>query len=180
MFRKTKEFTDKAQNYDVAMLYYAGHGIQEAGVVYLCPTDLTAPKDQTEADFNLTHKTINLNDLVKEIEQSKCKANILVIDACRNNPFKGRSFGDEGVAEIKCSGETLIAFSVNAGDKAIDGYEDSRNSPYTTELLKELDIPKEEVYNVFKAVGSRVWQNTKLRPSIYGSLYNKFYFNMKQ
>ena len=149
------EFGDKREFYDVALVYYAGHGIQIGSQNYLLPTKVNFDTEKKVKFFGL-----NVNDILIFLNSFTDQVNILVLDACRDNPFEGnwnktRSIGKgSGLAKIPPPSGSLIAFSTDAGDTAADG--DGENSIYCKSLSKNLlkeDISLEQVFkNVRKEV----------------------------
>lgn len=150
----------------VGVFFYAGHGVQYKGVNYLLPTDfeLTTPDD-------LPRNSLALNTILQAMNDAGVKIGIIILDACRENPFGTVSdaFG-QGLALVDAPGETLIAYATRPGGLAEDGL--GGNSPYTGALISALELPNQSVYDVFAAVRARVSQATSGRqiPWILGSL----------
>ncbi|MBR4584509.1 MAG: caspase family protein [Bacteroidales bacterium] len=168
-------FGQKAKEYDVALFYYAGHGIQSKGVNYLLPTDI----DNLTED-NIKYKCVNMEYILDIMESSKCKLNMVVLDACRNDPISRswhRSIESHGLSIMSAPEGTIISFSTAPGHTALDG--DGRNSPYTAAFLKALDYPNLDVLHFLKMVGSEVIDKTKnmQRPWMSSSFTGDFYFN---
>src|SRR5262245_31056366 len=114
----------------VALVYYAGHGLQVDGENYLVPVDAAI---QRESDVPL--QAMRLNDLMNALSSVRVKALIVMLDACRNNPFADlRSSGGRGLAIVDAPNGSLISYSTAPGTEALDG--DGINSPYTAALLK--------------------------------------------
>jgi uncharacterized caspase-like protein len=141
MRRALREFTDKARDSDIAVIYYAGHGIEVNGVNYLVPVDAMLERDTDAYD-----EAISLDRILQAIEPAK-RLHLVILDACRNNPFlkkmtrtvASRSM-DRGLIGIEPNGQnTLIAYAAKAGFTAMDG--DGQNSPFALALLKHLTTP---------------------------------------
>lgn len=173
-------FTNKASNYDVALFYYAGHGIQSEGNNYLIPVD----DDRIEKESDLRYYSEDVNRLLARLEDSGCKLKIIVLDACRNNPLSRswhRSIASQGLAFINAPNGTLIAYSTSPGEVASDG-ENAPNSPYTTAFLQTLDTPNLPIFEFFNEVGGLVNRNTsqKQMPWISNSAIDgDFVFNQQ-
>ena len=141
MRRALREFTDKARDADIAVIYYAGHGIEVNGINYLVPVDAVLERDTDAYD-----EAISLDRILQAIEPAK-RLHLVILDACRNNPFlkkmtrtvASRSM-DRGLIGIEPNGQnTLIAYAAKAGFTAMDG--DGQNSPFALALLKHLTTP---------------------------------------
>ena len=137
-----RRFGEKLANADVALLFYAGHGLQVAGKNYLVPIDA-----QIETQADLDFGTIDL-DLVLRGMEADARTNIIFLDACRDNPLAAnltRRLGtrsgtvSRGLAQVDTAVGTLIAFSTQPGNVALDG--EGRNSPFTAALLKTIEVP---------------------------------------
>ena len=141
MRRAMRYFTDKARDSDIAVIYYAGHGIEVNGVNYLVPVDAMLERDTDAYD-----EAISLDRILQAIEPAK-RLHLVILDACRNNPFlkkmtrtvASRSM-DRGLIGVEPNGQnTLIAYAAKAGFTAMDG--DGQNSPFALALLKHLTTP---------------------------------------
>lgn len=152
------DFTDKATNYDVALFYYAGHGIQSEGSNYLIPVNDNLIKKESDIEYN----SQNVNRLLRRLEDSGCRLKIIILDACRNNPFERswhRSASSTGLAFLTAPDGTLIAYATSPGSVADDGG-NAQNSPYTTAFLQTLDKTELTIFEFFNEVGSIVRRNT--------------------
>lgn len=147
MKRAIREFGTKIRNGGVALFYYAGHGIQVKGVNYLVPVDA---KVQTEQDVE--YETVDAGFVLAQMDSAKTSVNIVILDACRNNPF-ARSFRStsNGLAQMDAPSGTLIAYATAPGSVASDGGL-ARNGLYTQELLKVISTPNLSIEEVFKRV----------------------------
>lgn len=147
MKRAIREFGRKIQNGGVALFYYAGHGIQVKGDNFLVPVDA---KVQTEEDVE--YETVDAGLVLAQMDSAKTSVNIVILDACRNNPF-ARSFrsATNGLAQMDAPSGTLIAYATAPGSIASDGGL-ARNGLYTQELLKVISTPNLSIEEVFKRV----------------------------
>jgi len=170
--RALRDFADAAQNADIAVVYYAGHGLEVDGTNYLIPVDA-----KLERDTDVFDEALSLDRLLVAVEPAK-QLRLVILDACRDNPFTktmkrttaSRSI-DRGLAKIEPSSpNTLIAYSAKAGSTAADG--DSRNSPFSLALSKHLTTPGLDVRKAFGYVRDDVLKATAnhQEPFVYGSL----------
>lgn len=170
--RAVGDFSDKAQDADVAVVFFAGHGIEVDGTNYLVPADAKLARD-----FDIEDEALSLDRLLKAIEPAK-RLRLVMLDACRDNPFSktmkrtvaSRSVG-RGLAKIEPTvSDTLIAFAAKAGSVALDG--DAANSPFTTALLEHIATPGVDLRIAFGRVRDSVLATTarKQEPYVYGSL----------
>lgn len=175
--RALREFARRVQEDDaIAVLYYAGHGVQIDGRNYLLPVDINL-RDQEE----VKDESVDIEELfLSRIEKARSHPRIVILDACRDNPFAGktrniRSAG--GLAEMGARG-TLIAFASAPGAPAEDG-PSGRNSVYTKHLATEMMVPGLEVEQMFKNVRVKVLRDTRERqlPWVNTSLTSNFSFN---
>jgi len=180
MTEKLLDFGKKAEGADVALFFYAGHGIAVNGTNYLLPVDADL---KSEMDVKLG-AAINI-DLTLEQTMSDAKVKLVFLDACRDNPFAAkirsakatRSVSVEsGLAEMKSSEGTLIAFATGPGQTALDG-EAGTNSPFTRALLANIATPGAEIQQAMTKVRAQVneetgknqlpWGHTNLIGSVY-------------
>ena len=170
------DFSTELNKYDNCLVYFAGHAIQIEGVNYLAAID-TSFVDESSAKYS----SIQLDLVLDYLRKCSCKVKIVILDACRNNPFAARGFNDSGLAPVKAPTGTLIAFSTSPGERASDvGF--GNNSIYTGALLKHIaheNIPIEEM---FKRVRTTVYSlsNKKQISWEHTSLIGDFYFNSGQ
>jgi uncharacterized protein len=175
---KLHEFTRQAANADVALFYYSGHGMQVNGVNYLIPTD--APVTKEDLDF----QTVTLDFVQKQISSAKTK--IVVLDACRNNPFAkelARSMGTRAVNENLGLALTtapdlgsFVAFATQPGHVASDG--EGQNSPFTGALKAHIETPGLSLSDLMIVVRNEVVQvtNSAQVPWDHSALATRFYF----
>lgn len=172
MRRALRDFTEKTRDADIAVIYYAGHGLEVDGTNYLIPVDAVLERDTDAYD-----EAIALDRILQAIEPAR-QLRLVILDACRDNPFAknmkrtvaSRALG-RGLAGVEpARPNTLIAFAAKGGSTAADG--DSSNSPFTAALLKHLAKPGLELGKAFRLVRDEVMNATGNRqePFVYGSL----------
>jgi len=171
MKRVVREFGKKLQAGGTGLFYYSGHGLQVKGVNYLVPVDADILKEE-DVEF----EAIDLNLVLAEMDFAKNPMNIVILDACRNNPFakSTRSVGN-GLASVNAPAGTLVAFSTSPGSVASDGT--GKNGLYTEEFLTAMKNNGSKIEDVFKAVRANVrkksnneqipWENTSLEGDFY-------------
>jgi uncharacterized caspase-like protein len=156
----------------VGMVFYAGHAVQADGENYLIPVDANI---QDSLDLRIT--TLEVSTLMASLRSAGNRLNLVVLDACRNNPFPSISrSGSGGLAKIEAAYGTLLAYSTAPGEVAADGT--GRNSPYTAALAKAIRTPGLAVEHVFKRVRVDVMERTGNRqvPWESSSLTGDFVF----
>src|SRR5579885_330126 len=172
MKRSIRAFGEKAKTSNIRVFYYAGHGMQVNGENYLFPVDATF-----ENEKEVEYEAVNAGFVLAQLDEAPNSLNIVILDACRNNPF-ARSFrsATRGLAAITAPGGTLIAYATSPGSEASDG--DSGNGLYTQELLRFMRMPEVGVEEVFKRVRISVREKSlgKQTPWESSSLMADFYF----
>jgi len=148
----------------IAVLFYAGHGLQINGKNYLVPVDANFKSADDAED-----QGVSLDGIMQRIESRRPRFNIVILDACRNNPF-ARSYGGGGLASVDAPAGSLIAFATGPSKVAADG--SGRNGLYTSHLLRHINTPNLKIEEIFKRVrmgvmeqsaGAQVpWENTSL------------------
>lgn len=171
-----REFAGKLKEKGgVGLFFYAGHGLQIDGKNYLVPVDFAAT-----AAYEVADAAVDANLVTGAMEEAGNPMNIILLDACRDNPFprKTRS-GARGLAKMDSASGTIIAYSTSPGDVAADG--EGRNSPYTSYLLRHMDTPGLTIEQVFKKVRIDVEDQTagKQLPWETSSLRGDFYFKQR-
>lgn len=172
MRRALREFSRKAAGADMAVVFFAGHGMEVGGRNYLIPTDA-----QLATDLDLSYEAFEIEKVMDAVARAN-GVKLVILDACRNNPFAqameltspSRSIG-RGFKRVEPEGGgMLIAYSAAAGTTADDG--NGRNSPYTQALLEHIEEPGVEIRILFGKVRDSVLQHTgrQQRPAEYGSL----------
>ena len=172
MRRAMRDFSDTVRDADVAIVYFAGHGIEIDGTNYMIPVDAAL-----ERDIDAFDEAIPLERILTVIEPAK-KLRLVILDACRDNPFSKtmkRTIGarsiERGLAKVEPnSPNTLVAYAAKAGSTASDG--DGVNSPFTAALVKYLPRPGLDLRKAFGFARDDVLRatNNKQEPFIYGSL----------
>jgi len=163
MTERLLEFGKKAQGADVAVFFYAGHGIAISGTNYLLPIDADI---KSEMDVKLG-AAINI-DLTLDQTMSDAKVKLVFLDACRDNPFAAKIKSNSatrsvsvqtGLAEMKSGEGTLIAFATGPGQTALDGQEGT-NSPFTRALMAHITEPGVEIQQAMTEVRAQVNEET--------------------
>jgi len=150
-----QKFGDSLIGADVALFYYAGHGLQLGGANYLIPINANPAR---EADVPL--QMVNANIVLGQMESSGTRLNLMILDACRNNPLAGRSLRatGAGLAQMSAPEGTLISFATQPGNAALDGVDG--HSPYTKALAQTVRRPGLGLFDTFNEVGLAVQQAT--------------------
>lgn len=173
MKQAIRDFGNELKKGGVGLFYFAGHGVQVKGRNYLIPvgTDIQG-EDEVE------DQSVDVNLVMEKMESAENRINIVVLDACRNNPF-ARSFrsASRGLAQVDAAKGSYIAYATAPGSVAADG--SGRNGIYTKHLLASLKHPESDIEKVFKRVRAGVVQDTnnKQIPWESSSLVGDFYFN---
>jgi hypothetical protein len=170
--RAVREFLLTAENSDIAVVYYAGHGVEIGGTNYLVPVDAKLGRD-----YDVEDEAVALDRIIWALQSVK-RLRLILLDACRDNPFPGklrsagiRSTMKGGLAKIEdVSADTLVAYAAKAGSVSYDG--DGGNSPYATALVKHLAEPGLDIRIALGRVRDEVISMTggRQEPFIYGSL----------
>ena len=172
MRQAIREFGTVLRRDQVGLFYFAGHGVQVRGVNYLIPVDANI---KTEADVE--DEAIDANFALRTMEEAQAKVSILVLDACRDNPY-ARTFRStsRGLAQMQAATGSLIAFATSPGTQAADG--SGRNGVYTKHLLASLQEPDTDVLKVFQRTRAAVVRETggKQTPWESTSLIGDFHF----
>ena len=167
-----RSYTDSlARTQSVGLFYYAGHGAQLAWRNYLIPLDA-----EIGDVHELRERGVDVNSLIEGIRKAGNPMNMIILDACRNNPFGSvRRLDQKGLAQLDAPPGTLLAYATAPGNTAIDG--EGENGLYTEHLLKEVRVPEAKVEDVFKRVRLAVrrrsnglqipWESTSLEEDFY-------------
>jgi hypothetical protein len=163
-------FGRQAADADMAVVFYAGHGIEVAGENWLLPVD---GRLKTDADVN--SEAMNLRTVMLAVSDAKTLG-LVILDACRNNVFANIAKSgatravDRGLAPVDPAENVLVAYAARDGTTASDG--SGRNSPFTSALLRHLETPGLELEFLFRNVRDDVWAATNggQQPFLYGSL----------
>ena len=153
--RAVQQFGQQIIGADAALFYYAGHGLQVSGVNWLVPTTAN-PAREADLDFQM----VDANLVLRQMESAGTKLNLMILDACRNNPFGGRGLRSAagGLAQMKAPEGTLISYATQPGNVAADGADG--NSPFTKALARTMKQPGLDVFKLFNQVGLQVKQVT--------------------
>ncbi|MCF6241720.1 MAG: caspase family protein [Bacteroidales bacterium] len=167
------EFGEKLQSYDVGLFFYAGHGVQVKGSNYLVPVDANI-----NSESDVEYDCVNAERVLARMEDAGSSVNIVILDACRNNPFERswtRSTQGKGLAFMNAPSGSLIAYATSPGTTASDG--SGSNGLYTSALLKHLATPGITILEMFQRVRATVmeesedrqvpWESTSLRGNFY-------------
>jgi hypothetical protein len=166
--RTVQAFGAQLAGADVGLFYYAGHGVQVRGENYLIPVDAN-PTKEADVDFQM----LDTNLVLRQMEGAGTRLNIVILDACRNNPFGGRGLvvgraqdastvrlrdTSSGLAQMQAPEGTLISFATQPGSVAQDGA--SGNSPYADALARQMRRPGLDIFQTFNQVGLMVKRET--------------------
>ncbi len=172
MKQAVREFGMKLKSEGTALFYYSGHGMQVNGYNYLLPTQAVMHIEQ-----EIEYEALDMGFILAYMESAKSNVNIVILDACRNNPFS-RSFRDtkQGLTTMVAPTGTMIAYSTSPGSVASDGDQDY--GLYTRALLEHMQQPGVKVEEVFKGVRADVLasSNGQQTPWESSSLVGDFYF----
>jgi hypothetical protein len=170
--RAVREFLITAENADIAVVYYAGHGVEIGGTNYLVPIDAKLSRD-----YDVEDEAVALDRIIWALQPVR-RLRLILLDACRDNPFPARvrsagvrSAMKGGLGKIEdVSTDTLVAFAAKAGSVSFDG--DGANSPYATALIKHLAEPGLDIRIALGRVRDEVQSMTggRQEPFIYGSI----------
>lgn len=177
------QFARQAQDADTALVYYAGHGMQYAGVNYLMPVDA-----KLEDEFSVNFELTRIDDVLFALGRVR-GVKMLVLDACRNNPLTERLSQREatrafaptrGLARIEAGRGMVIAYSTQPNQVAVDGK--GRNSPFAQAFMTEIAVPGLEITTLFRRVALAVNRETggKQLPELSMSLLEEFYLNTRE
>ncbi len=166
-----EDFGNRLKRGGVGLFYYAGHGVQLNGTNYLIPVG-----ERINKESDVRFKAFDVGRVLAEMENANNGLNIVLLDACRDNPF-GKSFrsASRGLAIVSNAPTgTLISYSTSPGRVAIDG--EGRNSPYTRALLKYMQEPGTPITELFIKVRQKLRKETGQVPWELSSIEGEFYF----
>ena len=174
MEQSIRDFGKELRNQKgVGLFYYAGHGMQFDGENYLLPTDIDP---STEEDVR--YDAVPVGKLLAQMRAADNKMNVVILDACRNNPFS-RSFRtfNPGLAQVNAAAGTFISFATAPGQIAADG--EGSNGLFTSKLLQHLRTPGLKIEEVFKRTTADVYRasNKRQAPWVQYSVIGDFYFS---
>ena len=178
-----RDFQELADKADWAVVFYAGHGIEINGQNYLIPVDAQLATDRDADD-----EAVPLAKIMDRIHKAR-KLQLVILDACRNNPFQvamRRADGTRGIDHARGLARVepdtpneLVVYAAKDGEVAADG--NSKHSPFSASLIARLNEPGVEITQMFRNVTRDVYDatNKSQRPFVYGSSLDNFYFNVK-
>lgn len=171
MKKSVRKFTKKLRNGGVGFFYYAGHGVEVDGENFLIPYDAQIP-EKNEVEY----ESLPVNMVVDKMEDSNNRLNIVVLDACRNDPFS-RS-GGGGLAQINNARGMYIAYATAPGQVASDG--SGKNGLFTKHLISNISKPNLKLNDVFAKTRAGVYEDSynKQLPWTSSSVIGDFYFNI--
>ncbi len=172
MKRLVKKFAHKLSRGGVGMYYFAGHGVSTNGKNYLVGTD-----SLMEAEDEVEYETLALNLVISKMKSAHNRLNIIVLDACRNNPF-GRS-GGGGLAPVGNAKGMFVAYATEAGAIASDG-KNGKHGLFTKHLINYMNEPGVDLAKVFKNTRRSVYNesNGKQSPGVYDQTLGDFFFTL--
>jgi hypothetical protein len=155
----------------VGLFYFAGHGVQIGGDNYIIPVGVGLASEN-----DVRTRTVNSVDVLKAMAAARNPLNIVILDACRDNPFSGGERGTRGLARMESNSILFLSLSTSPGAVALDG--DGRNSPYTKHLVRALNTPGLTIEDTFKRTLKGVYQETQGQqtPWISSSFFGEFVF----
>jgi len=150
-----QNFGRQVQGADVALFYYAGHGVQVSGANYLVPVNAN-PTREADVDFQM----VDINLVLRQMQGSGTRLNMVILDACRNNPFGARGLrsSEGGLAQMRAPEGTLISYATQPGSVAQDGSDG--HSPYTRALAATIKRAGLDIFQTFNQVGLAVKRET--------------------
>jgi uncharacterized caspase-like protein len=174
-------FKQRIEGGDEAVFYFSGHGVQFGAANYLLPVDIAAEEEEQVKDDALP-----LQRVLDDLQEQKARFSLAIVDACRNNPFKGRgkNIGGRGLAPVNPATGQMVLYSAGAGQQALDRLHDGDRDPnglFTRILLKEMNKPGVPVDRVLRTVRDQVVRLAKnvhheQVPALYDQAIGEFYF----
>ncbi len=176
-----RAFKSQISGGDVAVFYFSGHGVQFDGTNYLIPIDLV-PQNQEQ----VVDDAVALQRVLNDLHDQKARFALAIVDACRDNPFKGsgRAIGGRGLAPVTAASGQMVMYSAGAGQEALDRLGDSDTDPngvFTRVLIKEISKPGVSAGQVLKHVQMQVVEladqvHHEQVPALYDQSLGEFYF----
>jgi uncharacterized caspase-like protein len=159
MREATRRFADLLPTADVALIYFAGHGIESKGRNYMVPVNA-----DLKFEYKLSDQTYDAGNWLEMLEGIRSanadRVNIVILDACRNNNLVGARSLSRGLGRLDAPSGTFLAYSTAPGKVAADGPRGQRNSPFTKHLLQAMQQPNQPIEEVFKEVRRNVSRET--------------------
>jgi hypothetical protein len=175
-----RQFKSSVEGGDEVIIFFAGHGVQLAGTNYLLPVDITGENEEQIRD-----ESIQLQRILDDMTEKRAKFTLAMLDACRDNPFKGsgRSFGSRGLAPTNAATGQMVIFSAGTGQQALDklGPNDpEKNGLFTRVFLKEMQKPGISVDRILRNVRTEVVNLAKTVghdqvPAIYDQVVGEYF-----
>jgi hypothetical protein len=175
-----RQFKSRVEGGDEVIIFFAGHGVQLAGTNYLLPVDITGENEEQIRD-----ESIQLQRILDDMTEKRAKFTLAMLDACRDNPFKGsgRSFGSRGLAPTNAATGQMVIFSAGTGQQALDklGPNDpEKNGLFTRVFLKEMQKPGVSVDRILRNVRTEVVNLAKTVghdqvPAIYDQVVGEYF-----
>ncbi|MGD9922501.1 MAG: caspase domain-containing protein [Pseudorhodoplanes sp.] len=171
MRRELLDFSKKVPGSEMAVVFFAGHGMEVGGENWLIPVDA-----ELASDLTVDQEAVNLKTVMLMVGGAS-RLGLVMLDACRNNPYAAKMVRsvrtravDRGLARVEPTGSVLVAYAAKDGTTALDG--SGRNSPFTTALLRHIETPGLEINFLFRNVRDEVISLTgrEQEPFVYGSL----------
>ncbi len=171
MDKKLRSFSLKLSTGGVGLFFFAGHGVESKGKNYLMGKDSNLLDKE-----DIAYESLELNKVIDKMKNSGNRLNVVLLDACRNDPFS-RS-GGGGLAKVNNAKGMFIAYATSPGDVASDGR--GKHGVFTQEILNNIDAKGVSIHNVFKNVKRDVYSKTnqRQRPWTHDDIIGEFFFNM--
>ncbi|EDZ63604.1 bifunctional periplasmic peptidase (C14 family)/ peptidyl-prolyl cis-trans isomerase (Cyclophilin family) [Sulfurimonas gotlandica GD1] len=171
MRKKLRDFGEELQKGGVGLFFFAGHGIESQGQNYLIGKDSNLISEDEIED-----ETLELSRVINKMNKSGNRLNIVLLDACRNNPFSRSSGG--GLAKVQNAKGMFIAYATSPGEVASDG--NKNNGVFTEQIIKHIDTEGIPIGRMFKRVKKDVYEKTnqKQRPWTHDDIIGDFYFKL--
>jgi len=175
----TRKFADQLPSTDVALVYFAGHGIEMKGRNYMIPTNA-----DVKFEYELSEQAYDAGiwlDMLETIKSSNAdRVNIVILDACRNNGLIAARSLSKGLGKMDAPSGTFLAYSTSPGKIASDGARGERNSPFTKHLIRAMQQPNKPIEEVFKEVRRNVGRDTNGSQVPWESTSLTGFFTFKQ
>ena len=168
-------FSKKIKTANVAVFYFAGHGMQVDGANYLIPIGRTSSEQISKAE-QLPYRAVNVGEVLTAIKKAQVNFSLIVLDACRNNPIGGNRGKLKGLASIDAPAGSLVMYATKAGETADDG--DGKDSPFTTAFLQHITTPGLDINLLPSRITKTVRELTrnKQTPGSYVQISQSFTF----
>lgn len=155
-----EDFTNKIENNDLTLFYFAGHGLQVNGDAYLLPSDYDYDYRGTEQDC-IANYAIKFKDILEKLETKRCHAAIYILDCCRKFVSDRAQKMIQSLSAIHTSTKSLIVYACAPGRKALDETKNNRNGIFTQYLLRYIKQPNRDIEEIMKDVASAIERETE-------------------